>query len=1024
MPNIYSLMSNGQRINSNSYLRNDRDTRDTVTLSDIRMTSIRDFDTAPTAMSSTFMEKGEMIRDTILSSYSKYGSAAGTDPSLQATLDLAMSLVLNKPYEDVSRNHKAYKIVFAGRDMDDKELGRAMVDAWGSDSVANDIAMLQRRKDATNDPEEEARLEEQIQARERDLARLGDYSSVRGWFGDQLVKSSAIAPQVIEGASRSILMALVFAGLSTLITPAGAGTLLSSSVVGGSNMLGYLSTMARTAQGAAQLGAAAGTAQYLAQDVLPREYGSMSRELEQLVDESGRHMDKETRKKAAAIYALASTAIEFMTPEPGFGKLLFGVAPRQMASTSFKSWLLRVGVNMLEGGASESIEEALQDFVGSFTQDIAMNASNRTGQTDFNVQGFLDNLPGYITQAGRTLMDTFVPSMIVGIPGAISSSNLATYLANVQNEKDSLYRIPTDDSVTSATNTQRTSQRSVIVPSILVDTPTRSVREFAASIEQTDENGFGSSEKLEPVKVRFDRSRSRYVPIDEHNENLAKYINVNLKNDATVVEIVNDGSIRISNDDIENAVEISGGAMRNGVDIIFRSNDDVIAFAQSLGDSAVIERGENGSYTAVSFVDEEGNEQIRNIQINPDADIDRIVNAERQRRGFNQQRGISSSQTQGAENLGNAQGSTGRNSTAQNQGTQQSPQTSQDSVEEMSQTISTASRGNISRNESDALARLFAVLPESVRNTIFSRNNGQLVLSEEQYERMTGRRVGNRNRALSWLNRLQMVLTGRSDASSFVHELGHIVLVADPQLVDDVRLAFNLSLESREDREAVMGFVRENRNVLNNISDNRARQLLQGISNLDAKGMFSENQEEFIISMLEAHFRSDIRRSTSDSSLPSRIREVFQKVADAIRNVYGRATGNTQLPQNIQDVFNSFFWNGNTEEVRNQSMREGLEQRNEDIEIKIKKPPVFATHAPGLTPEESAAVGLFSLGASSTQNLPSSDDSVNEIRNQRALGEDAVDQGQKRFRNMDDERFKRSIEKNIFLPDYVVKAKS
>ena len=211
MPNLYSLLSGGQQIDSNSYLRNDRDTKNAITLSDIQMASIRDFDTAPTVMSSTLMERGGMIRDSILSSYSKYGAAAGKDPSLQATLDLAMSLVLNKPYEEVARNHKAYKMVFAGRDMDDKDLGRAMVDAWGSDSVSNDIAMLQRRKDATDDSEEEARLEEQIRAKERDLARLGDYSSVRGWFGNQLVETWAIAPQVISGATRSMVTALVFA---------------------------------------------------------------------------------------------------------------------------------------------------------------------------------------------------------------------------------------------------------------------------------------------------------------------------------------------------------------------------------------------------------------------------------------------------------------------------------------------------------------------------------------------------------------------------------------------------------------------------------------------------------------------------------------------------------------------------------------------------------------------------------------------------------------------------------------------
>ena len=100
-------------------------------------------------------------------------------------------------------------------------------------------------------------------------------------------------------------------------------------------------------------------------------------------------------------------------------------------------------------------------------------------------------------------------------------------------------------------------------------------------------------------------------------------------------------------------------------------------------------------------------------------------------------------------------------------------------------------------------------------------------------------------------------------------------------------------------------------------------------------------------------------------------------------------------------------------------------KRDETIEIKIEKPPVFATHASGLTPNESAAVGLSSLGASSNQNVSSDPESVNEedIRTQRALGGDAVDQGQRKYIRMDDECFKRSVEKDVLLPDYVVEAK-
>ena len=462
--NYYALRA---RIASDEYMRNDRETQDSVRLSDIRMMSIRDFDTAPTVMSSEFIERGAQVRDSILGAYSKYGDAVNKDFTLRSTLDLAMSLVLNKPYESVAKNHDAYKRIFTGQDLDDKSLGTAMADAWNSDQIANDIATLQRRKDATDDPEEEAFLEKQIMAKEREAVRLGDYSSVRGWFGDQLVKTAMIAPQVGRGAVQSVVYALAFAALSHLVSPVGAGMLLNgTSVTGGTSLLGWLSSMARNTRTAAQIGSAVGNTMYLVQNVLPREYGTKSRELEQLVDEYGNHMDKETRKKAASVYAVASTLIEFMTPEPGLGKLMYGIAPKAMTSTSFMGWLKRVGVNMLQGGASESLEEAIQDFVGSFVQDVAKSKSNEKGTTNYELESFLDRLPGYVSQGFSTFMDTLVPSMIVGIPGAVTSSSLATYLTNVANEKDSIFRQASDDGRIAAMNTQKITSRAKIVPSI------------------------------------------------------------------------------------------------------------------------------------------------------------------------------------------------------------------------------------------------------------------------------------------------------------------------------------------------------------------------------------------------------------------------------------------------------------------------------------------------------------------------------------------------------------------------------
>lgn len=881
MANIYSLMQPGQRITSSSFLKNDKTKKNKVSLSDIRMASIRDFDTVTTPMSSTFMEMGSEVRDGVLSAYAQYGSAMKFDPALRSTVDLAMALVMNQPYDKVAKNHDAYVRIFAGQDLDDKSLGEAMVDAWNSDQVATDIANLQRRKDASEDAAEIARLEEQIQAKERDAVRLGDYTEragIRGWFGNQLVKTMQIAPQVIEGATQSMFYALAFAGLSAMLTPAGATTVLggSAGITGASSMLNYLRMLASTSQGAGQIGSAAGTASYLAQTVFPREYGTMSRQLEQFRDSNDMHMDKEIRKKASTIYALASTAIEFMTPEPGFGKMLMGIAPESLLQNSFKGWLKRVGVNMLEGAASESIEEALQDFVGSFVQDVAAIASDKKGKTSYNIGSLVDNMPKYFTQAGKTLLDTFIPSLLVGAPGAITSANAASYLTDYRNMRDVAYRAATQEARNNALLTQNTNKRTVIVPADIIDFRPGSINEFASRIESsTQEESAKEPKKFDPIKVRFDRERGRYVPVDDYNYDLAKYLFVNLKNDAIAVDIINDGAVRMSSDDIRNAAEISGGAMRDGSDLVFRNQEDAYRFAQSINDSSVMYRDADGQLT-LEFTDTEGNQQLTPVTIDEAADIESMA-------GSYAQQTITQD---AAQDTGN-----------------------QTSVQEMADAIRTASRKHISENASMALARLFDMLPGNVRDTIFSRNNGRLVITDSEYERITGRKLNTESRAAAWLNRLQMVFTGKSDASSFVHEMGHIALIANPELAEGVRLAFAVNLDTEEGLNTFLKFIDENKDIIRVKSREEAMGLLREIGNIEGGNVFTDSAEELLMSMLEAHFRTDLRGENL-TVLPQQVRDIFQRIANSIRRIYGRATGRTTLPRDVQDAFNSFFWNG------------------------------------------------------------------------------------------------------------------
>ena len=82
-------------------------------------------------------------------------------------------------------------------------------------------------------------------------------------------------------------------------------------------------------------------------------------------------------------------------------------------------------------------------------------------------------------------------------------------------------------------------------------------------------------------------------------------------------------------------------------------------------------------------------------------------------------------------------------------------------------------------------------------------------------------------------------------------------------------------------------------------------------------------------------------------------------------------------------------------------------KRNVDSDKKILASRVLGHSPYEPNAESSVAVAISSLRDASNQNVSSDPESVNEedIRTQSALGEDAVDQGQRKYIRMDDERF-------------------
>ena len=1137
-------------ITSASYMQNDREMRPIYSLEDLSSRiEVRNLDYAPTNMSTRFSEASDAAGREILQIYADSGQGKDIDVAHRMAIDATISSIFGIDYRDVAKNHSYYVNMFAGEDVEDRSFGEALSKAWELDTVQQDISDLQNRYDASEDEEERARILEEIDGLELKSLQLQDYSN-RGWLKNTVVNTVPIVNQLSKTVAYTAVGALLGAGIGGLFTGS------ASTVVSLGNIMKAVS-LSR----AAKVGATVGRTADAIFNTFARERGSMSRQLFNLVDDNDERMSDSARSWASTLYGIGSSLIEYFLPEPGLEKIVPSGLHQIMKKSlvdSIKSNSLRYIARVGMGAVSESKEEALQSLLGDVVESTSKYLSNQYGITQYKGRPVHEAVSEYIRNAFQAFSDAFFPSLLVGIPGST-----ITTLQEINVTKNNRIMTTTPEERASALRFQSFDENAQIVPSGLIKykrgKPSAS---FIQSITETSEDGGeGTVQKngFPAVVVEKDRS-GHFVPVDEYNQDLAKYL-YNQGAKGMAIQIRNsevtldnngyaEGSTRMERADIQNAVELAGGAVRDGNEIVFRSSEDATRFTESLGNSITVQKASDGSLS-FEYTDVDGILHSEGITIDEAADIESMVGS------YAQQTGAAETQQTTTQDA------------AQDTG-------NQTSVQEMADAIRTASRKHISENASMALARLFDMLPENVRDTIFSRNNGRLVITDSEYERITGRKLDPESRAAAWLNRLQMVFTGKSDASSFVHEMGHIALIANPELAEGVRLAFAVNLDTEEGLNTFLKFIDENKDIIRVKSRDEAVNLLREIGNIDGGNVFTDSAEELLMSMLEAHFRTDLRGENL-TVLPQQVRDIFQKVANAIRRIYGRVTGKTELPRDVQDAFNSFFWNG--EEPSGPTHAEVLQKANADIDSLSEKdigtrnitirfsentPEVFVRlgfpnlpveayrdklarglfleeskhtrnhgHANGINKDIVKQVAaklddpllvfrstngrdlvavysvldkkgnpvMISLRAEQTANhidvnlltslygrpseqlqnwidqglllyendlenpaaalnvrlqLPSvvtaadeealsvrlqspsvvtstdtilrksdlvNQDSVNSLRSQPVLGESAVEQGQRRFMHMADDRFTRSIEKDIFLPEYVVKAK-
>lgn len=548
-------------INSNSYRENDttRYVKNVVLPNEFSNLSARDFDVSPTPFSSDLMTRMQESSEYVLSMYGG-NSGKSIDFATRYGIDSLMAYSLNLPLQQVQKNHSLYVRMFTGTDMEDKSFFEAFEDSWETQNVQAKIAGLQNRFDYSNDPDEKKQINADIADLQKQLVKLGDYSS-RSWFGTQAVAAAPIFNQVVRTSANSLIGSIIFSGLTALT--GGTATALGTGLISIGN--------------AARLGAKAGVVYDAIANVYMQERGMASRELYEMVDANGNRLDDKTRRKWANIIAAVTTFIEYFTPEPGLGPKLKGM-PDSIVINPIKKYIL----SSVKGAASESIEEGLQSVWGEVGNSVAQWYANKYGTYEFNSRPVSEIMRESLSSGITSFGETFFPSLLVSaVPGITEMApNRFRAYTTIRDT------VGTSDDIKAVNERQITDDNTKIVKN-----------DFIVYKEDPVSSGFQPPEdsgKFPAVKVTLNRNKGTYTPVDDYNNDVAKYLyNQGLK--SLAIEIVDDPGSTIDTETIRTISNDFGGIRDDSTNTTyFDSQRSLNNFINAVREDAVITYADDG----------------------------------------------------------------------------------------------------------------------------------------------------------------------------------------------------------------------------------------------------------------------------------------------------------------------------------------------------------------------------------------------------------------------------------------------
>ena len=214
---------------------------------------------------------------------------------------------------------------------------------------------------------------------------------------------------------------------------------------------------------------------------------------------------------------------------------------------------------------------------------------------------------------------------------------------------------------------------------------------------------------------------------------------------------------------------------------------------------------------------------------------------------------------------------------------------------------------NISSNALNALA-MMATLMGNKKITFASSKDANLTEAEKQ--------ALADSRAIVKIAKLgksaEIILSPEADASSVIHEMFHVVFWTNTSVRNALVRSFKTALKN--EKEKLTAFYSDHMDIVQSLDPNYEIKTVDDVLNTldfitEDNVLVNEAYEELLARTFEAFAMSNTFQR--NSYLPFNIKELFQRVASAMANVYKKLTGKTLavLPRGVETAFLDFLTN-------------------------------------------------------------------------------------------------------------------